>query len=164
MKPSLLKRHLERNHPNKMNADKSSFQRLADNVKRQRMDKTSQMQQKSKDVVAASYEIALLVAEHKQSHTIAESLFLPGAKILMKRVFGEQTLAKLNAVSPSNNAIKRRIEEMSDNIADHILADTSRDKGIKVWICNTVGRINRYYQLLSITCLCPLYPDEYKEN
>ena len=51
MKPSLLKRHLERNHPNKMNADKSYFQRLADNVKRQRMDKTGQMQQKSKDVV-----------------------------------------------------------------------------------------------------------------
>ena len=39
MKPSLLKRHLERNHPNKINADESCFQRLADNVKRQRMDK-----------------------------------------------------------------------------------------------------------------------------
>ena len=73
MKPSLLKRHLERNHPNKMNADKSYFQRLADNIKRQRMDKTSQMQQKSEDVVAASFKIALLVAEQKQLHTIAVS-------------------------------------------------------------------------------------------
>ena len=44
MKPSLLKHHLERNHPNKMNADKSYFQRLADSVKRQRKDKTGQMQ------------------------------------------------------------------------------------------------------------------------
>ena len=84
MKPSLLKRHLERNHPNKMSADKSYFQRLADNVKRHRMDKTGQMQQRSKDVVAASYEIALLVAEQKQPHTIAESLILPRAKILVK--------------------------------------------------------------------------------
>ena len=81
MKPSLPKRHLERSHPNKMNANKSYFQRLADNVKRQRMDKTGQMQQISKNVVAASYKIALLVAEQKQHHTIAESLFLPGAKI-----------------------------------------------------------------------------------
>ena len=48
-----------------MNADKSYFQRLADKVKRQCMDKTGQMQQKSKDIVAASYEIALLVAEQK---------------------------------------------------------------------------------------------------
>ena len=84
MKPSLLKCHLERNHPYKMSADKSYFQRLADKVKRQRMDKTSQMQQKSKDIVAASYEIALLVAEQKQPHTITESLILPGAKILVK--------------------------------------------------------------------------------
>ena len=84
MKPSLLKCHLERNHLNEMNADKSYFQRLADNVKRQRMDKTGQMQQKSKDVVATSYEIALLVAEQKQPHTIAESHILPGAKILVK--------------------------------------------------------------------------------
>ena len=81
IKPSLLKRHLERNHPNKMNADESCFQRLADNVKRQRMDKTGQMQQKSKDVVPASYEIALLVAEQKQPHTFVESLILPGAKL-----------------------------------------------------------------------------------
>ena len=161
MKPSLLKRHLEKNHPNKMNADKSYFQRLADSVKRQRMDKTGQMQQKSKTVVAASFEIALLVAEQKQSHTIAESLILPGAKILVKRVFGEQEIAKLNAVSLSDNTIKRRIEEMSDDIADQILAEI---KESKVWICNTIGRINRYYQLLSITCLCPLCSDEYIEN
>ena len=122
MKPSLLKRHLERNHPNKMNADKSYFQQFANNVKRQRMDKTGQMQQKSKDVVAA-YEIALLVAEQKQPHTIAESLILPGAKILVKRVFGEQAIARLNAVSFSDNTIKRCIEERSDDIANQILAE-----------------------------------------
>ena len=75
MKPSLLKRHLERNHPNKMTADKSYFQRLADNVKRQRMDETGQMQQKSKDVVAASFEIVLLVAEQKQPQLLQSLLF-----------------------------------------------------------------------------------------
>ena len=63
------------------------------------------MQQKSKNVVAAAYEIALLVAEQKQPHPIAESLILPGAKILVKRVCGEQAIAKLNAVSLSDNTI-----------------------------------------------------------
>ena len=128
LKPSLLKCRLERNHPNKMNADESYFQRLADNVKHQRMNKTGQMQQKSKDVVAASYEIALLVAKQKQPHTIAESLILPGAKILVKRVFGEQAIAKLNAVSLSDNTTKHRIEEMSDDIADQILAEIKESK------------------------------------
>ena len=57
---------------------------MADNAKRQRIDKTGQMQQKSADVVAASFEIALLVAEPKQPHTIAESLILSEAKISVK--------------------------------------------------------------------------------
>ena len=148
MKLSLLKRHLERNHPNKMNADKSYFQRLADNVKRQRMDKTGQMQQKSKDIVAASYEITLLVAEQKQPHTIAESLILLGAKILVKRVFGEQAIAKLNAVSLSDNTIKRRIEEMSDDIADQILAEIKESKfGFAIQLDESID-ITNYCQLL----------------
>ena len=148
MKLSLLKRHLERNHSNKMNADKSYFQRLADNVKRQRMDKTGQMQQKSKDVVAVSYEIALLVAEQKQPHTIAESLILPGAKILVKRVFGEQAIAKLNAVSFSDNTIKRRIEEMSDDIADQILAEIKESRfGFAIQLDESTD-ITNYCQLL----------------
>ena len=148
MKPSLLKRHSERNYLNKMNADKSYFQRLADNVKRQRMDKTGQMQQKSKDVVAASYEIALLVAEQKQPHTIAESLILPGAKILVKRVFGEQAIAKLNAVSLSDNTIKCRIEEMSDDIADQILAEIKESKfGFAIQLDESTD-ITNYCQLL----------------
>ena len=84
MKPSLLKRHLESNHPNRMNVDESYIQRLADNVKRQRMDETGRMRQKSADVVAAFFEIDGLVAKQKQPHTVAESLILSGAKILVK--------------------------------------------------------------------------------
>ena len=52
------------------------------------------------------------MAKQKQPDTIAESLILPGAKILVKRVFGDQAIAKLNVVSLSDNTIKRRIEEM----------------------------------------------------
>ena len=100
---------------------------MADNVKRS-MDKTGQMQQKSADVVATSFEIAVLMAEQKQPHTIAESLIVPGAKILVKRVFGKQAVAKLNAVFLSDNTMKRRIEEMSDDIADQILAETKESK------------------------------------
>ena len=66
-----------------MDVDESYFQRLAGNVKRQRVDKTGQMRQKSADV-AASVEIDRLVAKQKQPNTIAESLMLPGTKILAK--------------------------------------------------------------------------------
>ena len=125
-----------------MNADKSYFQRLADNVKCQRMDKTGQMQQKSADVVAASFEIALSVAEQKQPYTISESFILPGAKILV------QAVAKLNAVFLSDNTIKRRIEEMSDDIADQILAEIKESKfGFAIQLDESTD-ITNYCQLL----------------
>ena len=38
MKPNLLKRYLESNQPDKKDRDKSYFQRLGENVKRQRLD------------------------------------------------------------------------------------------------------------------------------
>ena len=45
MKPSLLKRHLESNHPEK-DRNKSYFERLGENVKKQRLDKTGQNYEK----------------------------------------------------------------------------------------------------------------------
>ena len=63
------------------------------------------------------------MAEQKQPHIIAESFILPGAKILVKRVFGEQAVAKLNALSLSDDTMRRRIEEMSDDIANQVLTD-----------------------------------------
>ena len=68
------------------------------------------------------------MAERKQPHTIAESLILPGAKILVERVFGEQAVAKINAISLSDDTMRRRIEEMSDDFADQILAEIKESK------------------------------------
>ena len=105
------------------------------------------MQQKSADVVAAFFEIALLVAKQKQPYTIAESLILPGAKILVKRVFGKQAVAKLNAVSLSDNTMKCRIEEMSDDIADQILAEIKESKfGLAIQLDKSTD-ITNYCQL-----------------
>jgi len=60
MKPSLLKRRLETNRGDKMNQDQSYFQQLGENVKRQGMDITGQIQQNGKKIVKASYEGHLL--------------------------------------------------------------------------------------------------------
>ena len=66
----------------------------------------------------------------------------------MKRVFGEQAIAKLNAVSLSDNTIKRRIEEMSDDIADQILAEIKESKfGFAIPLDESTD-ITNYCQLL----------------
>lgn len=57
-----------------------------------------------------------------QSHTIAESLVLSTAKILVKNLIGEEVAAKLNSVSLSNDTVKRRIQDMSVDIAEQVIA------------------------------------------
>ena len=88
MKPSLLKRHFESNHSDKKDRDKSYFQRLGENVKRQRLDQTGQSYQKSTGILYSSYEVSLLIAKNMKAHTIAENLVLPAARILVRNLKG----------------------------------------------------------------------------
>ena len=122
MKPSLLKRHLETNQGDNLNRDQIYFQRLGKNVKRQRVDKTGQIQQKDIEVVEASYELAFLVAKTMKAHAIAEFLEMPASKILVKRVIGEQSVPKLEIVFLCNKTVKRRIDEMSAHVAGQVVA------------------------------------------
>ena len=98
MKPSLLKRHLVSNHAEQQGKDRSYFDRLGKNAKRQRLDQTGQYHQKKVSIVKASYEISLLVAQNMKAHTIAETLVLPAAKTLIKNLIGDEAAAKLDSV------------------------------------------------------------------
>ena len=73
MKPSLLKRHLVTNHVREKEQNESYFQRLGENAKRQRLDKTGVIYQKKKGVVKASHEVALLVAKSMKALATGES-------------------------------------------------------------------------------------------
>ena len=64
IKPSLLPRHFQTNHPDK-DRDPNYFKRLGENAKKQQPDKTGKQYQPSVGIVTASYEIALLVAKSK---------------------------------------------------------------------------------------------------
>ena len=80
MKPSLLKLHLVTNHVEEKEQDESYFQRLGENAKRQRLDKSGVIYQKKKGVVKASCEVALLVVKSTKALAIGESLVMPAAK------------------------------------------------------------------------------------
>uniref|UniRef100_H2XQP6 HAT C-terminal dimerisation domain-containing protein n=1 Tax=Ciona intestinalis TaxID=7719 RepID=H2XQP6_CIOIN len=116
MKPSLLKRHLESNQPEKNDRNQSYFERLGENVKKRRLDQTGQNYQKMTGIVKASYEVSLLVAQNLKAHTIAETLILPAAKVLVRQLIGEKDVAKLESVSLSNDTVKRRINVKLVNV------------------------------------------------
>ena len=107
MKPKILQRHLQTNHPDKKDRAPKYFKRLGENTKQQRLDKMGKQYQQSVGIVTASYKISLLVAKNKQPHTIAEELIMPAAKVLVKHVIGNEAVSKLNNVSMSSNTIRR---------------------------------------------------------
>ena len=72
------------------------FQRLGENAKRQRLDKSAVIYQKKKGVVKVSFEVALIVAKSMKALAIGESLVRPAAKIFVKNVIGLEAAAELN--------------------------------------------------------------------
>ena len=121
MKPNLLQRPLQTNHPDNKDRDPNYFKRLGENAKKQRLDKTGKQYQQSVGIVTASYEIALLAAKNKKPHIIAEELIVPAAEVLVKHVIGDEAVSKLNSVSVSNNTIQRSITEMSTDIKEQVI-------------------------------------------
>ena len=70
--------------------------------------------------MTASYEIALLVANNKKPHTIAEELIMPAAKVLVKYVIGNEAV--------SNNTIQQRITEISTDIKEQVITKVQGSK------------------------------------
>ena len=53
---------------------------------------------------------------------------MPAAKVLVKRVIGNEAVSKLNSVSVSNNKIQRRITEMSTDIKKPVITEVQGSK------------------------------------
>ena len=70
----------------------------------------------------ASFKFAYRTAKCKKLHTVAEELVLPAAIDLVSTMIGESAAQKLKAVLISNNTISRRIDKISDDINDQLVA------------------------------------------
>ena len=86
------------------------------------MDQTGQFYQKKARIVKASFEVSILVVQSMKAHTTAESLALPAAMILIRNLIEGEAAAKSDSVFLSNDAIKRRIQEMSVDIGEQLIA------------------------------------------
>jgi hypothetical protein len=76
---------------------------------------------KNEKTVVASYEAALLIARNGQPHTIGEDLILPATKAITKNLFSERHVNEVSLISLSDNTVKRRIDEMAQNVKDILL-------------------------------------------
>uniref|UniRef100_A0A0L8FSM9 HAT C-terminal dimerisation domain-containing protein n=1 Tax=Octopus bimaculoides TaxID=37653 RepID=A0A0L8FSM9_OCTBM len=72
-------------------------------------------------VVQASYEIAMLITKSKKSHYIGESLIKLSLLRAAELVLGKDIANKLSHISLSNDTVKGRIDDLSQDIKDQIL-------------------------------------------
>ena len=120
MLPSKLKRHLITNHNNLSGKSREFFARKLTEMK-QSVELSSFLDTPVKAQLA-SFKVAYRIAKCKKTHTIAEKLVLPAAFDLVSTTIGESVAQKLKVVPLSNNTICRRIEKISDDINDQLIA------------------------------------------
>ena len=92
-------------------------------MKKARLDSTGNVARMSEATLEASYRIALRVAECKKAHTIGEELIKPCLVESVRLVCGEKEAEKINQIPLSNNTIKRRIDEMSEDILEQVIGE-----------------------------------------
>ncbi|XP_042221384.1 protein ZBED8-like [Homarus americanus] len=116
MRPTRLERHLITTHPEFANKPKAFFEARKESLKRAKIDSSGVFRQQTSNIVEASYEIALLIPKNKKSHTVGETLIRPSLLKAAELVQGKDSANKLSYISLSNDAVKGRIDNMSQDI------------------------------------------------
>lgn len=148
MKPSKLKEHLTKVHPELASKDLSYFKIKEDQLKRSRLDHgTGTLFQDSK-IVEASYKISLLIAKQKKSHTIAEQLVKPCMIEAARLVLDRNCVNKLNQISLSDNTVKQRIHDMSQDIKLQVVEKIRKSPFFAIQLDETTD-VSQLSQLLA---------------
>lgn len=123
LKPSKLKAHLESKHPGCIDKDRQFFETKLEGVKKQRLDASGTFRQQTEAAVEASYIVSYQIAKCQKPHTIGEQLVLPCAKEMVRLLVGEKFVQKVENVSLSNDTVKRRISDMSEDIKEQVISE-----------------------------------------
>ena len=121
MLPSKLKRYLTTNDNNLSKKPREFFARKLSEMNKQSVVFSNFLQTPAKAQLA-SFKVTYRIAKCKKPHNIAEELVLPAALDLVSTMIGESAAQKLKAVPLSNNTISRRINKISDDINNQLVA------------------------------------------
>lgn len=119
MVPSKLQRHFTSKHSSLQDKELNYFERLVEQQSKQRNVFTKIMTV-SERAQRASIEVAEIIALKSKSHTLAESVILPACKKMVKSMLGENAEKELNKIPLSNDTIRRRILDLSENIEENV--------------------------------------------
>lgn len=72
------------------------------------------------DGLLASYNIALMIAKAGKPHTVGEELIIPAISEVIRTVLHKPASDIIKKISLSNNTVKRRIDEMAQDVEDSL--------------------------------------------
>ena len=118
MKPSRLSDHQARKHPENVGKPMEYFEKLKLQFqKRNTVALLFQKQTKINDGgLIASYKIAEIIAKTGSAHMVGEKVIIPAVKAVISDVMNQDPSPVIKSLPLSNDSIRRRIDEMSNNI------------------------------------------------
>lgn len=147
MKPSKLERHLHKMHPEYKDKDSDFFASKCKTLQHMKLDSTGGFNLEHEKAVEASYHIAMLIAKNKKPHTIAEDLIKPCIVAIGNIMLDTAINSKLKKIPFSNNTIKRRIDDMAENIQKQLIQKLNNSPFISLQ-CDETTDVSHASQLL----------------
>lgn len=129
MKPSMLLRHLTKNHPDLADKPVEFFARRKAEFERKfksfpRQNNTSQT------ALELSYDLSYLVARAEAPHTAVEKLCIPSATLIAEKMhkLDKKQILDVKKIPCSDNTVSRRIDDMAADIREQIIEDVLVDQ------------------------------------
>ncbi|XP_023231325.1 SCAN domain-containing protein 3-like [Centruroides sculpturatus] len=125
MKPSRMKEHLSRKHPDKKYKDFDYFLNLKKKLENRKtvvnLFKDSAIQL-NKGLVT-SYKISLLIAKCGKPHNIGEKLIIPAVQEILSNMTTLNPNSIISSIPLSNDTVSRRIDEMANDVEEQLCED-----------------------------------------
>ncbi|XP_062297923.1 zinc finger BED domain-containing protein 5-like [Scomber scombrus] len=129
LKPCKLRRHLETKHGKYVTKPLQFFEnKLKEYQSKKKVMEGRAMGNDNAIAVETSYLLSELIAKTGKPHTDGETFLLPGTKIIVEKMLGEKALQPIKLISLSDNTVKRRIDDMADNVLDQLIQDVKASR------------------------------------
>ena len=129
MAPSKMQRHLETNHKEYKSKEEGFFRAKLNSLNTQKLllSEACGMEVKS-GVTEASFRVSHIIGKQGKPHTIAESLILPCAKIMVECMLGEKEAKKLDKIPLSNDTVTRRIDDIAQQVKKSLIENIKKSR------------------------------------
>ncbi|KRZ15985.1 SCAN domain-containing protein 3 [Trichinella zimbabwensis] len=131
MKPSKIKDHLERVHPDKKNKDIEFFKVVKEKIRNQPNLKSFFKAPGIVDCeggLKASYSISLNIAKKALSYSIGEEIVIPAIKEVIETVMKKDSEPVLKCIPLSAKTVQRRIDEMASDVERTLVSELQHCK------------------------------------